>query len=94
MIGSDPRIQITARLLRLDLGKPATCNSSWRRILTLHSVVLDGGWRCGTVPTGPENDPDSVIDQKCKVRYTDNLCVVDASVFPIIPSAAPISDGR
>jgi choline dehydrogenase len=30
-----------------------------------------------------------LLDQKCKVRGTDNLYVVDASVFPIIPSAVP-----
>jgi choline dehydrogenase len=55
----------------------------------LLGAVLDGGWRCSTVPTGLENDPDAVIDQKFKARYADNLYVVDASVFPIIPSAVP-----
>jgi choline dehydrogenase len=30
-----------------------------------------------------------VLDQRCKVRGTDNLYVVDASVFPRIPSAVP-----
>jgi choline dehydrogenase len=43
----------------------------------------------GTAPIGPDNDPNAVLDQTCKVRGTDNLYVVDASIFPIIPSAVP-----
>ena len=43
----------------------------------------------GTAPIGPDGDPTAVLDQKCRVRGTDNLYVVDASVFPIIPSAVP-----
>jgi len=43
----------------------------------------------GTTPIGPEGDANAVLDQKCKVRGTENLYVVDASVFPVIPSATP-----
>jgi len=43
----------------------------------------------GTAPIGPDSDADAVLDQRCKVRGTDNLYVVDASVFPRIPSAVP-----
>ena len=43
----------------------------------------------GTAPIGPVGDPTAVLDQKCKVRGTENLYVVDASVFPVIPSAVP-----
>jgi choline dehydrogenase len=43
----------------------------------------------GTVPIGPEGDANAVLDQKCKLRAIENLYVVDASVFPIIPSAVP-----
>jgi choline dehydrogenase len=43
----------------------------------------------GTVPIGPDGDENAVLDQKCKVRATENLYVVDASVFPTIPSAVP-----
>jgi choline dehydrogenase-like flavoprotein len=43
----------------------------------------------GTAPIGPDSDPNAVLDQKCKVRGTDSLYVVDASVFPTIPSAVP-----
>jgi hypothetical protein len=50
----------------------------------LLSAVLDGGWRCSTVPTGPENDLDAVIEQDA-----DNLHVVNVAVFPVIPSAEP-----
>lgn len=43
----------------------------------------------GTAPIGPDGDPNAVLDQRCKVRGTDNLYVVDASVFPVVPSAVP-----
>jgi choline dehydrogenase len=43
----------------------------------------------GTAPIGPDSDANSVLDQQCRVRGTDNLYVVDASVFPLIPSAVP-----
>lgn len=43
----------------------------------------------GTIPIGSDNDPNAVLDQSCKVRGTPNLYVVDASVFPRIPSAVP-----
>jgi choline dehydrogenase len=43
----------------------------------------------GTVPIGPDDDANAVLDQKCKVRGTENLFVADASVFPTIPSAVP-----
>ena len=43
----------------------------------------------GTAPIGPDGDLNSVLDQKCRVRGTENLYLVDASVFPTIPSAVP-----
>ena len=43
----------------------------------------------GTAPIGPDGDTNAVLDQTCRVRGTENLYVVDASVFPIIPSAVP-----
>lgn len=43
----------------------------------------------GTVPIGPDGDANAVLDQKCKVRCTENLYVADASAFPAIPSAVP-----
>lgn len=36
---------------------------------------------------GPNNDPLAVLDERCRVRGVDGLRVVDASVFPTIPSA-------
>jgi choline dehydrogenase len=43
----------------------------------------------GTAPIGPEGDAMAVLDQRFKVRGTENLYVVDASAFPLIPSAVP-----
>jgi len=43
----------------------------------------------GTAPIGPDGDAMAVLDQRCKVRGTENLYVVDASAFPILPSAVP-----
>lgn len=38
-----------------------------------------------TNPIGPDSDPNAVLDSKFRVRRTQNLRVVDASVFPKIP---------
>jgi choline dehydrogenase-like flavoprotein len=43
----------------------------------------------GTAPIGADDDPFAVLDQRCKVRGTGNLYVVDASVFPTVPSVVP-----
>ncbi len=43
----------------------------------------------GTAPIGPDRDAKAVLDQTCKVRGAEHLYVVDASVFPRIPSAVP-----
>jgi choline dehydrogenase-like flavoprotein len=40
-------------------------------------------------PIGSDSDPNAVLDQRCKVLVTENLYLVDASVFPIIPSVVP-----
>ncbi|KAI8265661.1 Oxygen-dependent choline dehydrogenase [Colletotrichum sp. SAR11_239] len=38
-----------------------------------------------TCPIGPDSDPNAVLDSEFKVRGTEGLRVVDASVFPKIP---------
>lgn len=38
-----------------------------------------------TCPIGPDDDPMAVLDSNFKVRGTDGLRVVDASIFPKIP---------
>ncbi len=43
----------------------------------------------GTAPIGSDSDLCAVLDQKCRVRGTENLYVADASVFPTILSAVP-----
>jgi len=50
--------------------------------------VMSPGWHAvGSNRMGPESDPMSVVDQECRVRGIDRLRVVDASVFPTMPSA-------
>ncbi|KAL6917164.1 hypothetical protein ACHAPO_006028 [Fusarium lateritium] len=50
--------------------------------------IMDEAWghhaSC-TCPIGPDTDPMAVLDSQFKVRGTEGLRVVDASVFPKIP---------
>ncbi|WGD49093.1 GMC family oxidoreductase N-terminal domain-containing protein [Bradyrhizobium sp. CB1650] len=41
---------------------------------------------CCTVPMGGDDDPDAVVDPTGAVRGVANLWVIDASIFPEIPS--------
>ncbi|TAK52554.1 MAG: glucose-methanol-choline oxidoreductase [Gammaproteobacteria bacterium] len=42
---------------------------------------------CGTCKMGGAGDPAAVVDHHCRVLGIDGLRVVDASIFPTIPSA-------
>jgi choline dehydrogenase len=44
-----------------------------------------GHHACGTCRIGPAGDPMAVVDSRFRVRGTEGLRVVDASVFPRIP---------
>ncbi|KAH8807953.1 choline dehydrogenase [Xylogone sp. PMI_703] len=44
-----------------------------------------------TCRIGPDADPEAVLDNKFRVRGTDGLRVVDASVFPRVPGFFPIA---
>lgn len=44
----------------------------------------------GTCRMGADDDPMAVLDERLRVRGVDSLRVVDASVFPTIPSVNPV----
>ena len=44
----------------------------------------------GTCKMGPDSDPTTVVDQYCRVKGVQGLCVVDASVMPRIPRSGGI----
>lgn len=43
----------------------------------------------GSARMGPDSDPSSVLDDRCRVRGVDGLFVVDTSAFPVVPSRGP-----
>ncbi|MGV8871040.1 MAG: mycofactocin system GMC family oxidoreductase MftG [Rhodococcus sp. (in: high G+C Gram-positive bacteria)] len=43
----------------------------------------------GSARMGPESDPQSVLDDHCRVRGVDGLHVIDTSAFPVVPSRGP-----
>jgi choline dehydrogenase-like flavoprotein len=45
---------------------------------------------CGTCKMGGDDDPLAVVDARLRVRGISGLRVVDASVFPTIPSLNPV----
>jgi choline dehydrogenase len=46
-------------------------------------MPMDG---CRTIPMGGDRDPDAVVDPTGAVRGVAKLSVIDASIFPEIPS--------
>ena len=44
----------------------------------------------GTCKMGPDSDPMTVVDQYCRVKGLQGLCVVDASIMPRIPRSGGI----
>ncbi|WP_424217545.1 GMC family oxidoreductase (plasmid) [Streptomyces sp. BI20] len=50
--------------------------------------IMNPGWHAaGSCRMGPADDPHAVTDQDGRVHGTEQLRVVDASLFPTIPSA-------
>ena len=53
----------------------------------LLSSIAPMGHPVGTCAMGRSSDPNAVVDSGYQVYGVDKLCVVDASVMPVIPSA-------
>lgn len=51
------------------------------------TVIRDTAHAASGCALGADNDPNAVLDLRCKVRETDNLFVADLSVVPVIPRA-------
>jgi choline dehydrogenase len=41
---------------------------------------------CGTVPMGPDGDPQAALDGRGRVRGVEGMIVADASIMPTCPS--------
>jgi choline dehydrogenase-like flavoprotein len=76
-----------SRLTEIQLWTDAMVDSD----AVLHSAVrnvMSPGWHAvGSARMGPASDPRSVVDQGGRVHGIAGLRVVDASVFPTMPSA-------
>jgi len=86
--------QMTAR--SAGLFKETIPGSQVRTRAALSQFVKDSAWghhACGTCKIGKADDESAVLDSRFRVKGTTGLRVVDASVFPKIPSffiASPI----
>lgn len=81
---------INSKALR-SLFQENTANSNIESIKEdLRESALPAHHACGTAAMLPKN-AGGVVDQKLTVYGTNNLRVVDASVFPLIPHANPLA---
>jgi predicted dehydrogenase (TIGR03970 family) len=65
-----------------------------RELASSSTKVDDAVWStsqhlCATAPMGSEDDPDAVVDERCRVRGVDRLWVVDGSVLPSVTGRGP-----
>lgn len=82
-----------ARDIAAQLGAPPVAREvlpgqEFQTDAQLAQYVRDVAWghhACGTARIGRLDDPDAVLDGDFRVRGTEHLRVVDASVFPDIP---------
>jgi 5-(hydroxymethyl)furfural/furfural oxidase len=70
----------------LDVRSMASDPHAVRRYVRQHAHAVYHV--CGTCRMGDPDDPDTVVDPSCRVPGVRGLRVVDASIFPTVPSAA------
>jgi len=79
-----------AELIEEEMVPGPSCRDSdpEREYQLLADFIRDQAWghhACGTCKIGADDDPMAVLDSRFRVRGTEGLRVVDASVFPHIP---------
>lgn len=77
--------QVALRQGVLDIGDVIGKADELARMVSLHTNLSHHV--CCTSRMGAADDPDAVVTPDCKVRGTEGLRVVDASIFPDIPRA-------
>jgi choline dehydrogenase len=66
---------------------PRVLGDSARTDAWIRSACDSGYHPSGTVPMGPDQDPDAAADARGRVRNVEGLSVADASLMPTIPSS-------
>lgn len=66
----------------IDLTLSGTSLDQW-----ITTVVRDTAHAVGTCRMGDPAESITVVDHQCRVLGTENLRIVDASVFPAVPRA-------
>jgi 5-(hydroxymethyl)furfural/furfural oxidase len=81
-----PLRRAVLRKSTLDIRSMSTDNEAMRNYVRLYAQAVYHV--CGTCRMGGAEDPEAVVDSSCRVLGVRGLRVVDASVFPSVPSAA------
>ncbi|RSO37037.1 glucose-methanol-choline oxidoreductase [Streptomyces sp. WAC 06725] len=83
LLRQPPFTALTKELIGMDAVDAETAGSTERLDAYIRQAARTAHHPMGTARIGPANDPDAVVDGRCRVHGTERLQVADASVIPV-----------